>query len=237
MAQRYVRFNVAYRKLREIQTQAICHRSIQEIEDDALSQMRFLTCLLHERAGASPNYAKFHRQGIDAAIGTESFESRVLQDSGFPAIVWKEFESRCPGGKSNKSHTFGPIAETLQLLHDRQIANWCKLMRSMSAEGTWNMLTGFKGVGPKLSSFVLREFQAFFGVWNRPPRESWYCFMPLDRWVLRVLELLWCNEEWASEPPQDLKRYRCLAQAATEKFSDLDSAMNFNMGAWFLNAL
>ena len=248
MPERYIRFGRAYRRLRELQSQADCGKPVSEIRDDTLRQMLFVTSILHERAGTNPQFPRYHRAAIKAAVGARatSFDRCVLEDKGFPDAVWKEFEALCEKpnpshtkgrGKSNPSHTKGPVEGTLRLLRQHGKPNWVEFLRTMSPEQAWEKLDGLGGVGPKLASFVLREFQAFFGVWAEPPRHSWHCFMPVDRWVLRVVKLLWKHEDWPGEPPEAVKRYQVLAQRIAEEFTSNDAGMNFNMGAWFLNAM
>ena len=233
MPERYVRFGKVYRRFRELINQVECGRSICEIQNDAHGQMRFATTFLHERAGANPNFAKYHRDAIEAVLATSSrtFECCVADDKDFPDAVWHEFKTRC--GKPNENLTFGPVAGTLRLLSQSQIPTWSTLLATMTPVQAWQRLDGLKGVGPKLASFMLREFQAFFSVWTEPPRNCWFCFMPVDRWVLRVAQWLWRGEDWSSESLASAKEYEVLAQRISERFPTNDAAMDFNMARGF----
>lgn len=238
MPDRYTRFGAAYRRFREMQIGALCNCSIENVPSSPLAQMLLVTTLLHERAGTNPNYQRFHRESILEVLAEAdiSFERRVCDDEGFPDRVWHSFVVKCSKGKTNEKHTYGVVVESLQLLRQNG-GDWIRLLQGMPPVEAWTTLDHLRGVGPKLASFMLREFQAFFRIWPEVPPAEWYCVFPLDRWVLRVARLLWPTANWPVEPPPGASSYRTLTKEITSRFGNVDEAMNFNMGAWFLSAM
>ena len=238
MAQRYVKFGPVYRRFRSIQTRLICGCSMEALPADAFQMMLFATTTLHERAGANPRFPQLQQMALREAVEASGrpFAVCVLELEDFPETVWDAFDRLCKG-KSNKTHTYGPVAGTLKMLRECGTASWLNALRTMSPEDAWTRLDGLKGIGPKLSSFILREFQAFFGVWPAPEPSTWYCFMPVDRWVLRVGKLIWPGDDWPDVPPDGVNKYQEIAQRMASHLPTVEEAMHFDMGAWFLNAM
>lgn len=239
MPDRYIRFGAAYRRFRQLQVDALCSCAIEDVPENPLAQMLLAATLLHERAGTNPAFQRYHREAILEVLAEAriSFESRVCDDESFPDRVWRSFELRCPGGRTNKNITYGVVADSLRVLRQHGTDSWIRLFRSKSPADAWTIVDRIGGVGPKLASLMLREFHAFFKIWPEVPLGDWYCVFPLDRWVLRVAKLLWPTANWPIEPPPGASSYRTLTKDITSRFGNVDDAMNFNMGAWFLSAM
>lgn len=241
MPRRYQQFAPAYRRLRDLYTASLCDgRETAQLADDPLGQMLLFTTIVHERAGRSPAYALYHRQALMRALrqSDAGYSECVTQDASFGGRVWDAFVDLCKesGTGVNETHTSGPVLESVELLRESGTAQWIEFLKGREPEEAWEALRGLRGIGPKLASFVLREFQAFLSVWGSVERNAWYCFQPLDRWVLRAAHLLWKDLELPEKAPQDAKRYRRATQSICEQFAWLDDAMDFNMGAWFVSA-
>jgi hypothetical protein len=56
-----------------------------------------------------------------------------------------------------------------------------------------------------------------------------------------LLDQFWdlaeAEPSWPDKPPDGPAQYRCVAGDIATKFTSVDHAIEFNMGAWFLNAM
>ncbi len=238
MPQRYTRFGQAYLRYRELTLQAVFRSPPCELIKDARGQMLFLSTMMYEWAGTNPKYPELYHKALDAALDDckQSFDTCVVDNKGFAELVWQRFDSLCKG-KANKNHTYGPVAGTIGLLHEQRMPKWSDCFRTMSPSGAWERLDRLQGVGPKLSSLILREAQQFLNVWDAPDRTEWYCFIPIDRWVLKIAKLLWGKHNWPNEDLGDAFAYKRMAATIAAEFESLEEAMMFDMGAWFLNSM
>ena len=211
---------------------------IQQLPSDPEGQMFFLSDILHERAGRNPRYARYHREALEdeVAAGGRPYQDRVVHDREFPNKVWQGFEEKCKG-KPNKKNSYGPVAGTLKMLHGSGSADWVDIFSKKSPEEAWKSLVSLNGVGRKLACLVLREFQTFFKVWPDVGEQLWWRFQPVDRWVLQAAKLTWCNDESLTSNLDTDRSYKNVASAVPANFDSLQDSMDFNMGAWFLNAM
>jgi len=235
MPGRYAAFASAYRKARDLELNIIYGRSVYDLRDDPLGQMVLLSSLIHERAGTNPAFARYHREAVDEVLQgrRDKYAERVLNDSRFADQVWNAFVRQCDG-KPNESCTKGPVAGTIRLMHERHTANWVDLLGEMTPQWAWEALQELRGVGPKLASLVLREFQTFLGPWKTVEREAWHCFQPLDRWVVRASRLCWPALKFPEGIAYTNQGYRRAAGKISSQFESLQAGMDFNMGAWFV---
>jgi hypothetical protein len=235
MQQGYVKFGAVYRRFREKQFDKLTPES--SWRDTAYGQMCVFVSMAHERAGTNQAYESRHRQAIRAALGhgARDFGTEILSNENFAEDVWSEFHELC-SGKSNKPCTFGPMAGSIELLRGSGSPYWTDYFQGLQPHQSWLGLQELKGIGPKLASFIMRDFQMLYGCWDDPPADTWYCFQPLDRWVLRVSRMTWPDLEIHAAAPATQAGYRETAQKICDEFGTLDESMDFNAGAWFVGA-
>jgi hypothetical protein len=117
--------------------------------------------------------------------------------------------------------------------------NVVKWLTSMDPEEAWEALQEkpiFNGIGPKLASFVLRDIAVFCNGWQGRIANNGKFFQPVDRWVLRCSRSVWPQEPWPRDVGGGKADYLRLAEQIVNNCGDEIEAMNFNMGAWFVNA-
>lgn len=192
----------------------------------------FITGAVHERAGANPEFPKYHRMAIRNALNgkdIDEFSSVVLCDIVYANKVWEEFQ-RMTDGKPNEDRTIGPVKQLLVKIMVAREANIVTLLGSMSIEKAIGWLRGLKGVGPKLSTFIVRDFECFFHPWSgelkQDPMKYRFC-QPVDRWVRRVSELCWKNIKLDYDHD---KKAENITRRCVKNHVD---PIRFNQGAWF----
>ena len=47
--------------------------------------------MVHERAGASPNFSKYHKIAIKEALQGRNFSDVIIHDENYPDSVWEKF--------------------------------------------------------------------------------------------------------------------------------------------------
>jgi len=60
---------------------------LDKIKNDAYLAIRYLTGMVHERAGASPNFSKYHRLAIKEALQGRNFSGVIIHDENYPDNV------------------------------------------------------------------------------------------------------------------------------------------------------
>jgi len=188
----------------------------------------------------------------------DEFSKAVLYNNEFPEKVWEKFEEQCSTEKdkerrktkkkstikTNKKLTAGPVKGILELLRKEGEANIVMLLgrkkirdaRKLLKEQTKTRIRNGDevcgGIGDKLSTFIMRDFHAFFGLWKGNLKENYHNYLylqPVDRWVRKISEIIWDEELKNSHDraAEEIVR-RC-------KEEDINPVC-YNQGAWFVGA-
>jgi len=205
---------------------------IMKIKSDPYLAMIYLTGAVHERAGANPNFPKYHRLAIQRALKGKDFSDTILNDPEYPDRVWGEF-SKLTKERPNEKLTEGVVKDLLKKLRDEKEANIIRLLGSKNIEEASEFLKELKGIGPKLSAFILRDLESFFGLWTcelKSNNQKYYLLQPVDRWVRRIANLCWPGIDLKNNHDKDSKKIveKCI--------NDKINPIEFNQGAWFVGA-
>ena len=205
---------------------------VMKIKSDPYLAMIYLTGAVHERTGANPNFPKYHRLAIQRALKGRDFSDTILHDLKYPDRVWSEF-SNLTKERPNEKLTKGVVRDLLEKLREKGEANVIRLLGSMKIKEASRFLRELNGIGPKLSAFILRDLESFFGLWTnelKSDNQNYYLLQPIDRWVERIANLCW--------PGIDLKNsHDKNAKNIVEKcINDEINPIEFNQGAWFVGA-
>ena len=217
LAKRVEEYYICFRKMAEMWTFFnVGTNDFEEIKNDPLKAIKFFASMAHERAGSNPNFPSFHRKAIDMALEElsykrDEFDKAVLYNNEFPEKVWEKFEEQCPMDKkreerkTNKKLTAGPVKGVLEMLREKGEPNIITLLSKKDVREARELLKRTKtkiknenreygGIGDKLSAFIMRDFHAFFGLWEESFRENYqnYVYLqPVDRWVRKISEIIW----------------------------------------------
>jgi len=120
-------------------------------------------------------------------------------------------------------------ANIITLLGRKDVKNARNLLRGKTEHGKRKEM---KGIGDKLSAFIMRDFHAFFGLWEndlRKDHKNYIHLQPVDRWVRKISEIIW-----------DVKLSNNHDKAAEEIVKRCgEEGINpvcYNQGAWFIGA-
>ena len=195
----------------------------------------FFTTMAHERAGRNPNFSKFHRIALKRALEGKNFEDALLNDSKYPDRVWNEFEEQTKeNGKkaANPTHTMGAVKEILEKMREEKEPNIITLLGKKPVEEAREFLYSLKGIGFKLSAFIMRDFCDFFDLWKdelKLDKEKYFHLQPVDRWIERVSKLVWNIELEGCHDEEAKKITKCCLEENIDPIA-------FNQGAWFISA-
>ena len=200
------------------------------IKNNAYQAIRYLTTIFHERAGANPNFPRYHRIAIQRALNRRRFSDAVIHDADYPSRVWSEFE-KLANEKPNEKLTKGVVKDLLEKLREEKQPNIIKLLGSMKLRDASDFLRRLNGIGPKLSAFILRDLHWLFKLWTDELRDDpmkYYLLQPIDRWVRRISELCWPSLDLRNNHDRAAKQ---IVKKCRESGVD---PIRFNQGAWFI---
>lgn len=171
---------------------------LEKIRNNSLYAMFLFATLVHERAGRNPDFPKFHIIALKRALSGMSFEDTLLYDSDYPERVWRIFK-KLTDNKPNEKNTVGPVKNVLEALRNEgYTTNIILYLGRLSVKNARKFLTSIKGIGPKISALIMRDFHTFFGLWDKELREKpekyYYNLQPIDRWVKRVSQIIWDSD-------------------------------------------
>ena len=202
--------------------------NLDDIRNDSLYAIQFFATMAHEREGKNPEFPKYHIIAIKKALKGREFDEAVKDDK-FPEDVWKEFV-KLTNGRPNEKLTGGVVRDILKNLRDEP--NIIKLIESKKIDKARGFLKSIRGIGDKLSAFIMRELYDSFGYWKKDVDKDpnkFYHLQPVDRWVRRLSKLIWettlsKNHDTASKEIVKL----CLNEDV--------NPVKFNQGAWFISS-
>lgn len=224
-------FSKCYHKLSTISLKRIGLTSdFNRIKDDSLLSIFYFTVFVHERQGTNPDFQKFHRIAIRNTLNGKEFLLE-LKNNDFPNRVWENFK-HLTGDKPNEKITKGPVCDILKKMQDEDEPNIIKLLsKKKDIVDAHNFLLSIKGLGDKISAFILRDFQCFLKLWGYIPDEEKYRLQPVDRWVRRFSGLCWKNNNWESDKHND--NAKLIVECC---HNDGIDPIAFNQGAWFVGS-
>ena len=167
---------------------------------------------------------------------TSTFEAELLSNPTFPERVWKRFRNlaNLSDGSKGASYTIGPVRKILEELNRSRTANWLQVLQGMSPEEAFEWLDDLDGIGPKISSFIVRDMFSIFHLWPILPEGQMYCAQPVDRWVRdwgeRLLTIRFKDNPSETEMKKEMK---AVAEECNEEGVD---PIGFNKAAWFVGS-
>ena len=229
LAKKLAEFSICYEKLHTIYLKKIeLPDDFKKIKSDPFLAILYFTVFVHERQGSNPDFQKFHRIAIRKSLNGSDFSTKLLNDKYFPDRVWRKFKE-LTNNKPNEKNTKGPVRDILEEMQKASEPNIIELLGGMTIKNAYNFLLGFKGIGNKISAFILRDLQNFFKLWE-VPNDDLYRLQPVDRWVIRFSELCWPSEPWTDKHSRNAK---IIVERCTKHNIN---PISFNQGAWFVGS-
>ncbi len=207
--------------------------SRQFLPERPLDAMFLFSAYAHERQGRNPRFALIHRRAILEALGADiyttelnsKFAERLLK-TDFPKEVWKNFQRIAR--KANWRQTRGPLRDVLERLQKARQPNIFAHVTNMQVPEARSWLAKIRGIGPKISSFIVRDWFSFAG--KRVADQELWLAQPVDLWVR-----FWSKRCWQDIPSKGQHDKCSIAIAVRCRDEGID-AIAFNKGAWFVGA-
>jgi hypothetical protein len=203
--------------------------NFDKIKNDPLLAIYYFTVFVHERQGTNPDFQKFHRISIRKGLNGRDFSLELQTNKDFPDTVWKHFKT-LTNERPNEKITKGPVCNILTKMRNKGESNIIKLLSEKNIVDAHKFLLSVKGLGDKISAFLLRDFQYFLRLWAVSDEEK-YRLQPVDRWVRRFSELCWPDEKW--EPNAHNYNAKLIVKCCIKNGID---PLSFNQGAWFVGS-
>lgn len=155
----------------------------------------------------------------------------ILNKENFPEIRSRLME--CIGkGKIGRSRDIEMVISILEFISENNERNIVKYSLSRIQNGKiakhFEELQEIHSIGPKCSSFYLRDLVSFYSLEQKIKKEDLVCLQPVDTWVRQVAyEAGIINN--LNEPDDNVRTN--IVEACLK--SDV-STIRFNQGAWYL---
>lgn len=95
-------------------------------------------------------------------------------------------------------------------------------------KGVFHRLNEIKGIGPKIASFIIRDFAWIFNLEEKIPDQHKRYLQPVDIWLGRTALCLW---------PDLVERYWPIAEKLADECNRVGiCGIEFNQGAWYFGA-
>ena len=229
LAKKLSEFSICYEKLHTIYLKKIrLPDDFDKIKADPFLAILYFTVFVHERQGSNPDFQRLHRTAIRKTLNGSDFSINLLNDKSFPDRVWRKFKE-LTNNRPNAKITKGVVRDILEEMQKASEPNIIELLGGMAVEEAHKFLLGIRGIGDKLSAFILRDLQNFFKLWKVPNGEL-YRLQPVDRWVRRLSELCWPHEPWTDKHNHNAKIIvECCMKYGVDPIC-------FNQGAWFVGS-
>ena len=230
LSKKLTEFSRCYHKLHTIHLKRIgLTDDFNKIKNDPLLAIFYFTVFVHERQGTNPDFQKFHRISIRNSLNGKDFSSQIINNKDFPDSVWKKFEV-LTNNRPNEKITRGGISDILKEMQKKREPNIITLLSEKDLVDAHKFLLSIRGIGDKISAFLLRNFQHFLKLWTVSDEEK-YMLQPVDRWVRRFSELCWPNEKWVDG------KHNVNAKIIVKCcIKDDINPISFNQGAWFVGS-
>lgn len=205
------------------------------LESPQLSLEVIFRCYAFARGGGADK-AGYHRISVSALrrkMGNSSFEE-FIKDAAAPTRLWGEFEAECVQRHIgiNKKMNEELVKGLLRLSQNAPSYNIAVYIRdgiSANIEATFARMNEIKGIGPKIASFMLRDFTWLFSLEEKIPHAHRHYLQPVDIWVGRTAQCLW--------PELKGEGYWPIAKRLAQECSRSGvSGIEFNQGAWYFGA-
>ncbi|MBA7597238.1 hypothetical protein ES703_04239 [subsurface metagenome] len=204
----------------------------KELLQSAVNSLLYFTRYAHERAGRNPSFPLYHRIAIVKAYKEEG---DVISPT-FANRVWERFEKLTPYDakkgryKTNEKLTKEPVCKVLEKLREGGEANLIKYLRGRSLKEAHKWLCGFRGIGNKVASLLLRDIWCYIGEWPDTPTSDHKFLQPIDVWVRLLSREAFPMSNW---PLGDLAFAEQLVNHC--KSTGIDP-IEFNKGTWFVGS-
>jgi hypothetical protein len=163
---------------------------LESIRNDETALLRaLLGYYAFARAGGErAHYADIAVQALTGSLESAAGYAQAMKNPRFGDAVWAEFVKRCAARqvgtneKLNRGSILGCIA--LAQMADDRFASWIRRKLEIDVEMLFIDLTAYKGLGPKIACFILRDLAWIFDIEGRVPPEKKLFLQPVDTWVL-----------------------------------------------------
>ena len=206
-------------------------QSFEDIKNNSLYAIKYYAMMAHERAGANPEFPKYHIIALEGALDDRDFNYVILNDKNYPDKVWKSFDD-LTNNKPNERLTKGVVRDILENMQIENEPNIIRLLCERDIDSARKFLRDIKGIGDKLSAFIMRDFYDFFNCWRDDitnDKTKYYHLQPIDRWVKRISNLIWGINV-------DKSHDKVAKDIVNSCLNNNVNPVKFNQGAWFIGA-
>lgn len=209
---------------------------VETIHSDEAALLRALLGFygFARKGGERAGYADIAVAALNSSLDACGGYKQAMRSKGFGDAVWGEFLKNCkakgiaPNQKLNK----GVVLGFVDLAHEARgsFVEWIRRALGADIEMLFLILSGIKGLGPKISCFLLRDLAWIFEIEDQLSPEKRLFLQPVDVWVRRTAYELW------QEFGDDTEWWLIALRIASTCYAHGLSGIFFNQGSWYFGA-
>ena len=205
----------------------------------------FLSTYAFERSGVNPNYALAAEDSIQ-----EGLEEIEENNHNLESALWKLFckkmkygEDEGYGGLNYGRNPLSPFRSKTETKPDgkslfarmkkEKVNNLTGDLQALTIREAFSFLNSIRGIGPKITSFFLRDLSEKC---HKKPPEDRELLQPIDVWIRRIVFTIRVDN-WSAENEYDNRRDREIAEWIVEEAKKAKcNPERINMGMWYFGS-
>ncbi len=205
----------------------------------------FLSTYAYERSGVNPNYAPTAEDIIQEGLKEIEENNHDLESS-----LWKFFckkmkygEDKGYGGLNYGRNPLSPYPSKTETKSDgkslfarmkqEKIGNLIVDLQELTTLEAFSFLRSIRGIGPKISSFFLRDMSEKSNKKSTKDREL---LQPIDVWIRRIIFKI-RNDNWGAKSEYDNRYDKEIAEWIVEEAKKEEyNPERINMGMWYFGS-
>jgi hypothetical protein len=207
------------------------------LNNNPLSGTKFVISAATARAGGEQaKYGEIIWETLDKCSDTLGNFKTLLRKKNAPRIVWSKFLALCHkyGKKPNEKLNKGLIMDFIkraQMHSSNNLFVWLQEnLKTNGVESTYLELLKIRGIGKKITSFILRDIVWYLDMEKEVPAGELIYLQPIDTWVRQICLKLWMD---LHEKVDEF----IIAKRIIDKCNELGvSSISFNQGAWYFGS-
>jgi len=205
----------------------------EQFKDGYKSLACFIKNYVYERQGAAPAYPIIAGMSIEKVFQGQMRLVTVTHAKEVWKICKEIARNDFNNLKLNDSHNpMNSDRGVLSAMASRQISNISLHVKSLIERDktieAYNLIESIRGVGPKISSFYMRDI-AYLGNLIESRIKDQFYLQPIDTWIEQTLSIIFGNKV----PTKLREKQETIVELCSEANC---SPIAFNQGAWVLGS-
>ena len=205
----------------------------EQFKDGYKALVCFVENYAYERQGAASAYSEIAKKAIkkqfDGSVKSVTFTDAKEAWKHYQEIAKSEYNSLGVNPSLNPMNSDGGILAVMAKGNIINLASYVKgLIQSNQTKQAYRLLTGIRGIGPKIASLYLRDITYNGKLAESEIKDQRY-LQPIDTWIDQALKIIFRNKKpKALKEKQEIIVKLCKAAKV--------SPISFNQGAWVLGS-